>query len=153
MHPVHPQAYYGLHSGYWGSVLEEQDEAWTQIPLESRAPFLDLRLLQFLFRLPPVPWCMRKELTRQAMRGLLPVEIVERKKTPLVSDPLLVCQQKDGWHPQLPKNPPKSLEEFVEWRSWLATLENSKGLLSWENLYPLALAYWLKAIENARGIQ
>jgi len=152
-HPVHPQAYLGLHSGYWGSVLEEQDEAWTQAPLESRAPFLDLRLLQFLFRLPPLPWCMRKELTRQAMRGLLPVEIVERKKTPLVSDPLLVCQQKGGWRPQLPKNPPKSIEEFVEWRSWLATLENSKGLLSWETLYALALAYWLKAIENARGIQ
>jgi asparagine synthase (glutamine-hydrolysing) len=152
-HPVHPQAYRGLHSGFWGNVLEEEDAGWTRIQLESRAPFLDVRLLRFLLRLPPVPWCMHKELTRQAMRGLLPVEILERKKTPLVEEPLQVCQQKYRWQPQVMKNPPKRLEEFVEWRPWLATLENSKGLLSWENLCPLALAYWLKAIENERGIK
>ena len=153
VHPLHPKAYQGLHTGYWGSVLEEEDAGWTRLNLESRAPFLDLRLLRFLFRLPPVPWCVHKELPRQALRGLLPVEILRRKKAPLVADPLRMCQQKDGWRPSLMKNPPKSLEEFVQWRPWLATLENSKGLLSWENLYPLALAHWLKVIENARGIQ
>jgi len=150
VHPVHPQAYLGLHSGFWGSVLEEEDAGWTGILLESRAPFLDVRLLQFLLRLPPVPWCMHKELIRRAMSGMLPVEILQRKKTPLVADPLQACQQKAAWRPQVTKNPPKRLEEFVEWKSWLATLENSKGLLSWENLYPLALADWLKAIVKTR---
>lgn len=153
VHPVHPYAYQGLHSGYWASVLDEEDAGWTGIQLETRAPFLDLRLLRFLFRLPPVPWCMRKELTRQAMRNLLPAEILRRPKTPLLESPLEACQQKSGWRPAVEKNPPKSLTEFVKWSSWLATLEGSKGLLSWQFLYPLSLARWVKAIENSAGIQ
>jgi asparagine synthase (glutamine-hydrolysing) len=153
VHPVHPHAYQGLHSGYWGSVLEEEEVGWTGANLESRAPFLDLRLLKFLLRLPPVPWCMHKELTRRSMRGRLPVEILARPKTPLVQEPLQMCQQKAGWHPVPPKSPPKRLQEFVKWSPWLATLESSKGLSLWENLYPLALAYWLKAIEKAEGIE
>lgn len=152
-HPLHPQAYRGLHSGFWGGVLEEEDAGWTRVLLETRAPFLDVRLLKFLLRLPPVPWCIHKELTRQAMRPLLPVEILTRPKTPLVEDPLQVCQQKAAWTPAIPKIPPKEVSVFVEWNPWLATLENSKGLLTWENLYPLALAYWFKAIENSGGIQ
>ena len=153
IHPVHPYAYQGLHSGYWASVLDEEDAGWTGIQLETRAPFLDLRLLKFLFRLPPVPWCMRKELTRQAMRGLLPAEIVRRPKTPLLESPLEACQQKNGWRPEVEKDPPKIMAEFVKWKSWIATLESSKGLLSWELLYPLSLARWVKAIENGAGIQ
>ena len=79
VHPVHPAAYRSLHSGYWSTVLEAEDTGWTRIHLETRAPFLDLRLLRFLLRVPPVPWCMHKELTRRAMRTSLPVEIL---KTP-----------------------------------------------------------------------
>jgi asparagine synthase (glutamine-hydrolysing) len=150
---VHPQAYRGLHSGYWAAVLEEEDAGWNRINLETRAPFLDLRLLMFLLRLPPVPWCMHKELTRQAMRGQLPVEILKRPKTPLVRDLLEACQQRAGWRPEIGRNPPKMMENFVIWNSWLATLEKPKGLLSWENLYPLSLAKWLKVIENGKGIQ
>ncbi len=153
VHPVHPYAYQGLHSGYWASVLDEEDSGWTGIQLETRAPFLDLRLLKFLFRLPPLPWCMRKELTRQAMRDRLPREILKRAKTPLLESPLVVCQQKAGWRPEVEKNPPKILAEFVKWSSWLATLESSKGLLSWQFFYPLSLARWVKAIENGAGIQ
>jgi asparagine synthase (glutamine-hydrolysing) len=153
LHPVHPHAYQGLHSGYWGSVLEEEDVGWTGVNLQSRAPFLDLGLLRFLLRLPPVPWCMHKELTRRSMRGLLPAEILQRPKTPLIQEPLQTCQQKTGWIPNPPKSPPKQLQEFVKWGPWLATLENAKGLSTWENLYPLAFACWLKAIENMKGIQ
>jgi len=152
-HALHPQAYRGLHSGFWGSVLEEEDAAWTSVLLETRAPFLDVRLLKFLLRLPPVPWCIHKELTRLAMVDLLPVEILRRPKAPLLQDPLEVCQLRGGWQPEILKIPPKALTNFVEWESWLATLENCKGLLSWGDLYPLALAYWLKAIENNVGIE
>jgi asparagine synthase (glutamine-hydrolysing) len=153
VHPVHPHAYQGLHSGYWGGVLDEEDAGWAGIQLETRAPFLDLRLLKFLFRLPPVPWCMRKELTRQSMANLLPDEILRRPKTPLVESPLEACQQKSGWRPEVEKNPPKTLTEFVKWDSWLATLDNSKGLLSWEFLYPLSFARWVKAIEKGARIE
>lgn len=153
IHPVHPWAYRSLHSGYWPSVLEEEDAGWTGILLETRAPLLDVRLLRFLLRLPPVPWCMNKELTRRAMSGSLPVEILRRRKTPLLCDPLQACQEKTNWRPELVKNPPKSIHEFVKWSSWLATLHSSQGSFTWENSYPLSFSLWLKAIENKKGIQ
>jgi asparagine synthase (glutamine-hydrolysing) len=109
VHPVHPAAYRSLHSGYWPAVLEEEDATWTGILLETRAPFLDLRLLRFLLRLPPVPWCMNKELTRRGMKGFLPVEILKRRKTPLPQDVLTAYQAKAKWCPKIPQNPQKLL--------------------------------------------
>ena len=38
VHPTHPDAYERLHSGYWASVLEEEDTGWTRVHLETRAP-------------------------------------------------------------------------------------------------------------------
>ena len=148
VHPFHPRAYRSLHSGYWASVLEEEDAGWTRVPLETRAPLLDLRLIQFLLRLPPVPWCMNKELTRRAMKDLLPVEILRRKKAPMTRDPLEAWQGQPRWRLEFPKNPPKLFHEFVKWDDWIATFENSKGSLSRENLYPLAFLRWLKDVEN-----
>jgi asparagine synthase (glutamine-hydrolysing) len=153
IHPIHPQAYRSLHSGYWASVLEEEDAGWTGVLLETRAPFLDLRVLRFLLRLPPVPWCMHKRLTRQAMKQQLPPRILGRKKAPLPRDPLEVCQKNHSWRLQLPQNAPEVFHQFVKWKTWIATLENSQGSLSRQNLYPLSLLYWLKDVEKQGGIQ
>ena len=153
IHPVHPSAYRSLHSGYWSSVLEEEDAALTGVPLETRAPFLDLRLLRFLLRLSPIPWCMHKELTRKAMKSHLPATILKRKKAPLPDDPLELCQIRHFWKLQIPTEPPQGFHAFVNWQSWIATLENSKDSISRRNLYPLSLLYWLKDIENQGGIQ
>jgi asparagine synthase (glutamine-hydrolysing) len=152
-HPVQPQAYLSLHSGYWASVLEDEDAGSTWVLLETRAPFLDLRLLRFLLRLPAVPWCVEKEITRQAMRPWLPVGICDRPKVPLAQDPLAACQKKDGWRPMPTENPPKRIHQYVNWREWTATLKDSKGSLTWENLFPLAFSVWLKGIENRHRIQ
>ncbi len=152
-HPLHPQAYAALHSGYWASVLENEDTGWTRVHLESRAPLLDLRMLRYLLRLPPVPWCMHKELTRRAMSPWLPMEICNRPKTPLVQDPLKARQQQTGWQPSLAINPPERVHEFVNWGNWMTTLEKSKGSLTWEILCPLSFSLWLKGIENDGGIQ
>lgn len=153
VHPVHPGAYRSLHSGYWPSVLEDEDATWTGIHLETRAPFLDVRLLRFLLRLPPVPWCMDKELIRRAMKESLPVEILKRRKTPLSQDPLEACQAVTKWPLENPKNLPKRIHEFVKWKDWLETLQTSPGSLTWEKSYPFSLALWLKAIENRSWIQ
>jgi asparagine synthase (glutamine-hydrolysing) len=152
-HPVHPQAYKSLHSGYWASVLESEDAGWTRVNLETRAPLLDLRILRFLLRLPPVPWCMNKQLSRKAMKTLLPEEILKRPKAPLLQDPLEACQQKTNWHPAPEKRPPELVLEFVKWEQWLETLETQRGSLSWDTLSPLSFSLWLKSIENKRRIQ
>ncbi|HET6933116.1 MAG TPA: asparagine synthase-related protein, partial [Candidatus Acidoferrum sp.] len=96
-HPLHPDAFRALHTGYWASVHESEDAGYTGVPLETRTPLLDLRILRFLLRLPPVPWCIDKELGRRAMKGELPEEVLARPKAPLLADPLEVCWQRQGW--------------------------------------------------------
>ncbi|HET6930520.1 MAG TPA: hypothetical protein VFI45_09390, partial [Candidatus Acidoferrum sp.] len=103
--------------------------------------------------LPPVPWCIDKELGRRAMKGELPEEVLARPKAPLLADPLEVCWQRQGWRPFIGKSPPKMMHEFVKWKSWLATLEHSKGYVPYEYIYPASLSQWLKAIEKKGGIQ
>jgi asparagine synthase (glutamine-hydrolysing) len=152
-HPLHPDAYRALHAGYWASVHETEDAGCTGVNLEARAPLLDLRILRFLLQLPPVPWCVNKELSRRSMKGGLPDKILARPKAPLLEDPLKLCWQRDGWRPNPEKNPPRMVHEFVKWDNWLATLESPKGYFTYEYLYPLSLSLWLKAIEKEGGIQ
>jgi asparagine synthase (glutamine-hydrolysing) len=152
-HPVHPSAYESLHSGYWGSVLETEDAGWTRVRLETRAPLLDLRILAFLLRLPAVPWCVNKELCRQAMKGVLPDGVRERPKTPLVFDPLDAATQTNSWQSGIPKVASGPIERFVNWPKWCETLHHSKGSLNWMILRPLSVFHWLKAVENEKGIK
>jgi len=151
-HPIHPIAYASLHSAYWAGVLEDEDAACIGAPLEPRAPLLDLRLLQFLLRLPTVPWCANKELARKAMKGRLPDAVLQRPKTPLVMDPLKACQQKQAWTPAVPI-PPKAILPYVNWTKYIETLEHVTGSLSLEILCPISLAHWLKDVENGKGIK
>jgi len=120
--------------------------------LEVRAPLLDLRLLQFLLRLPPVPWCVAKELVRKVMKGHLPDAVLQRPKTPLVVDPLEVCLQKQAWAAAT-FEPPKGILPYVNWMKYIETLEQVKGSLRLEILGPISLAHWLKDIENGVGIK
>ena len=152
-HPFHPEAYAALHDGYWSEVLEVEDAGWNHVRLETRAPLLDLRVLTFLLSLPPVPWCLNKEICRRAMRDALPTALLERPKTPLVRDPLEVCAEQREWIDKLPREPPDGVKKFVNWDKWCETLYHSKGSLSWMILRPASLLHWLKAVENDRGIK
>jgi asparagine synthase (glutamine-hydrolysing) len=146
-HPLHPVAHASLNGPYWAYVLEEADAAWTCVPLERRAPFLDLRLVRFLLRVPPVPGCMEKQLVREAMRGVLPDEVVLRKKTPLRKEPLDVFTKERGWRPQIPR-PTERLREFVDWDKVNATLQNGSGSSLWADMRPISLDHWLKGVEK-----
>jgi asparagine synthase (glutamine-hydrolysing) len=147
-HPLHPEAYEALHDGYWASVLEVEDAGWTRVRLETRAPLLDLRMLAFLLRLPPVPWCMNKELCRQAMRNALPHAVLTRPKTPLLGNPTKACGTEGDWIASLPRQGPGRIETFVNWSKWCETLSLSKGSLTWMILRPAGLFHWLKSVEN-----
>jgi len=152
-HPLHPHAYESLHSGYWASVLETEDAGWTGVRLEPRAPLLDLRVLRFMLRLAPVPWCINKTLTRRAMAKKLPEPVVRRPKTPLYDDPLGHCELSDEWMAEFSVDQRRQLEVFVNWDEWCETLAGPKGSLSWLSLRPVSLLYWLKAVENRMGIK
>src|SRR5262249_10347488 len=86
-HPWHPRAIVSFGTPVWQTLLASLEAERTQ-GLEWRHPSLDLRVLEFLLSVPPVPWARRKLIMRQAMAGRLPAELLARRKTPLVADPL-----------------------------------------------------------------
>jgi asparagine synthase (glutamine-hydrolysing) len=143
-HPWYPIAYDTL-DGSWAGVLEAEDAAWTGVPVESRTPFLDCRVLRFLLRIPPVPLCVRKEILRRTMKGLLPEEVRLRAKMPFMGD-LMGLQVATGqWNPRPTPNPGNEICRFVDWQTLEAHLKTAQGSL-WTNLRPISLLYWLKAI-------
>jgi asparagine synthase (glutamine-hydrolysing) len=65
------------------NCLEYADRMSMANSLEVRAPFTDYRLLEFAMRVPQhmkVRHMTTKWITRQAMRGILPREVLEKKK-------------------------------------------------------------------------
>jgi asparagine synthase (glutamine-hydrolysing) len=82
-HPRRPTAFMTYSSRNWAGLFESYDPGVTGVPLEVRHPLFDLRLMNYLLALPPVPWCMNKELIRIASRGVLPEAVRVRPKTPL----------------------------------------------------------------------
>lgn len=67
------------------TLLERMDRAALYSGLEARVPFADYRIVEYLYN---VPWEMKakdgipKALLRHAAKGILPDEIVWRKKSP-----------------------------------------------------------------------
>lgn len=104
-HPWHPSAIASFNSPIWPSFLEPFDPAISKTPLDWRHPYLDLRVLSFLLSVPPVPWARRKRLLREAMRGVLPDEVVYRDKTPLVDNFNAIAMEKFPL-PQLNRDDP-----------------------------------------------
>ncbi len=86
-HPWHPRAIASFGTPVWQSLFGNFD-ADRVFGLDWRHPYLDLRVLQFLLSVPPVPWARRKLVMREAMRGRLPAEVLERRKTPLSANAL-----------------------------------------------------------------
>ena len=80
-HPLRPVAYQSFTGPLWPLVFEEYDSQNTLAPLETRHPYVDLRLLRFMLSVPAIPWCRIKYLLRRAMRGMLPEQILWRTKT------------------------------------------------------------------------
>jgi asparagine synthase (glutamine-hydrolysing) len=104
-HAWHPRAIASFNSPIWPSFLEQFDPAISKTALDWRHPYLDLRVLTFLLSVPPIPWARRKRLLRDAMRGILPDELIRRDKTPLVDRPVAVAMRKYPL-PQLNRNGP-----------------------------------------------
>jgi asparagine synthase (glutamine-hydrolysing) len=152
-HRLHPLGYRVLHQGVWSLVLEVEDAGWNGIRLETRAPLLDLRILRFFLRLPPVPWCMDKELCRRAMRGILPEPILRREKTPLPIHPVEKSIGVEEFVSWICGQTPGGAEEFVNWKKWCETLRDSKGSLTSEILRPASLLRWLKNVESVCQFQ
>lgn len=132
----------------WETIFRISDPGYGGLPLKVSFPFFDRRLVDYLMRVPPDPWCLNKGLLRQAMRGLLPESVRLRPKTPLGPFAFGLWVAKEGipsWVEELVAYPAlgryvdqKALGEAIhkwsppaygQWQSWLT---------------PLAFAHWLR---------
>jgi len=89
-HPHRPEAVGALLATHWQNCFEDCDPGATRVCLEYVHPYFDLRLLRFLFSIPPVPWTLDKFLTRAALQDMVPEAVRLRPKTPLAANPLLI---------------------------------------------------------------
>jgi asparagine synthase (glutamine-hydrolysing) len=67
--------------------------AYTGLPVEYRHPLLDLRVVEFMLALPPVPWCVEKGMLRAFLKDRLPPVIWRRRKEALQGDPVALKLQ------------------------------------------------------------
>src|SRR5206468_1369193 len=110
------------------------------VPVETRHPFLDLRVLRYMVSVPAIPWCRAKYLERRAMRGELPDAVLKRPKSPLTSDP--------AWEgflrlplPQL--SPTVAASDYVDTTKVPKSAETDMVAFRL-NFRPFALQYWLQ---------
>lgn len=152
-HPFRPRACRVMRSSLFSQVLEPLDPGLTSVPIEWRHPFADLRLVEFLLTVPPVPWLVEKELLKLAMRGQLPEPVIQRPKTPLAIDPLIeeLHHGNIGWTMNAANLP--ELDCYVDCRKIPALVGETDNGALWSNLRPMGLNYWLTALNSANPKQ
>ena len=146
-HGMRPNAHHIL--GYFmrrSHFFDGYDPGYTGLALEVRHPLLDVRLVEYCLSLPPFPWCVRKEMLRRAMRGVLPGEVLERPKTPLAGFPYLPLLRaaEARWIDDM-AFAPRSRAYFDPARIPRACAETDPDK-AWANLRPRSLDLWLRSL-------
>jgi asparagine synthase (glutamine-hydrolysing) len=131
----------------WDGLLSACDMGQHGVPIETRLPYLDLRVVAFGLGLPRMPWSCHKELLRR-LGTTLPKEITSRPKTPLRGDPLGRRLQRNKELvlklAQLPLVP--LLEEMICADRWRRSFRETSFEMwpLWESLRVVSLNYWLQ---------
>jgi asparagine synthase (glutamine-hydrolysing) len=149
-----------LSHAYWPTFFECVDPGTMHLAAEARYPFLDLRLVRFLLRLPQIPWMIEKSVLRIAMSGRLPRAILRRPKAPVAGNPwvqLLPPVETSWWEPYMVPAP--AFEDFVNVRAANDSLRYVLEATQHRNhhadiddlrvqLRPISLNLWLRQIAD-----
>lgn len=141
------------------TLLNRKDRMSMSNSLEVRVPFADYRLVEYAFNIPSdIKFCNNREkgILRKALRGILPDEIIDRKKSPYpkTHNPLYtkIVQNRmreiinDKSSPILDLIDEEAVRELVEtggssFKSpWFGQLMTGPQLIA----YLIQLNYWLK---------
>src|SRR5882762_2692492 len=149
-HPIHPRAHASLSLPQWSYMFELENAGITRDPLEVRFPFLDFRIVNYLFALPPFPWFFQKMLLREAMASRIPERIRVRPKTPLQGDPVSAQLKRSGIERLAKMQWSKDCDQFIE-RSAIIV---PHGKMNTEevsgSLRPYCLNIWLQSARRVR---
>ncbi len=83
LHPARALAARALSQPIWENSLWDESPAMSGAAVQVLLPYMDPRVITFLFSLPSVPWAQRKHLMRSVLRGAMPDALVARPKTPM----------------------------------------------------------------------
>jgi len=149
-HPIRPYAFRVLaYVRRLSNFFECYDAGSTGMPLEYRHPLMDLRLQQYCLSLPPLPWCIKKTIVREAMRGILPEPVRRRPKSPLAGWPEmeLLRQPEAQWIDRFVPAP--ELAEYVDRSRIPPVCPEGDREQRWSNLRPVSLSFWLRSLQPA----
>jgi asparagine synthase (glutamine-hydrolysing) len=143
---------YGMaNSPFWSNVFETFDPGVTGIAVKHYYPFFDLRLVDFLVSIPPIPWLVNKNILRDSMKGKLPEAIHSRRKIVFQAPESYIKEMREAvglWAGDLLKNTP-GLEEYLETAELLKCLESGEidtaTFMGLEKI--LTVAYWLRSYQ------
>ena len=143
LHPWRPEAALFTQQSMWPNAFESYDFAWTGSHLELTVPFLDTRLVEFLFTLPPMPHFADKDILRHAMKGRLPEKVRTRVKAPLAADPVQLLFRRED--PRRWEGRQGSIDPYVDPRILQSVVERKirTGHPLEQEIAALCLVEWL----------
>jgi len=149
-HPILPRAHASLSLPQWTHIFEQEDAGVTHCAVETRYPFLDLRMVNYLLALPPFPWYFEKMLLREAMRGRIPERVRTRPKTPLESDAVCAHIRRSGTGrlKEIPTSP--DLDRYIERSALVPPHDKMSGEEISASLRPHCLNIWLQSARRVR---
>jgi len=149
-HPIHPRAHASLSLPQWTHMFEQENAGVTRFPVETRYPFLDLRIVNFLLALPPFPWFFQKMLLREAMTGRLPETVRMRPKTPVQSDTLSEQFRRTGIErlKQMPWS--KDIDKYIDRSALIPPHGKMNPEQLSKSLRPYCLNIWLQSARRIR---
>jgi asparagine synthase (glutamine-hydrolysing) len=149
-HRILPDAHASLSLPQWTQLFEQENSGVTRRPVEVCHPYLDLRIVNYLLALPPLPFFYNKTLLREAMKGRLPENVRLRPKTPLMNNPSEKQLEMHGW-------------DWLDQVSWCEELSRYVDLVSLPPLNgernakqirllmrPICLNFWLHTARRVR---
>jgi asparagine synthase (glutamine-hydrolysing) len=145
-HAYRHDAWRVLDSASWSRQFESTDAGATGQPLEFLSPYFDVRLVEFLFSLPPMPYFANKDLVREAMRGWIPEAVRTRRKTPLARDPAAIgfARTSERWTQVVAETP--ALDRYVNRRILAAAMQQpaTSDYQTSQQAFAVSFALWLK---------
>lgn len=145
LHSRHPRAHTALLGAYWNTDDIIMNSEFTFA--EERDPFLDLRLIEFLFAIPSLPWFFKKHILREAMAELLPTEILRRPKTLLGNiQERFMRETASAWIKRW--EPSYHLSVYLDKKKAVTYLREEDQQSNYLGLRTLTLDMWLSAFQQ-----
>ncbi|MEC4986515.1 MAG: asparagine synthase-related protein [Oscillatoria sp. PMC 1068.18] len=144
---------YGMvNSPFWSNLFAWADPGYSGIPVKHYFPFFDLRLVNYLIAIPPVPWLIGKKILREAMQEKLPESVRTRPKQVFNAPDnytQVMSEMVDAWIRDLLQST-ENLSEYLNTSLLLEFLKSSQEISSGNRILierNLSFAYWLRSIQ------